>query len=358
MSARCSVTTRSTATFSRASIAFPLANCAAKIAPMRSSSIASSGWFTVATKSWRRSATTQPSALVRPGPRRDQHLRDVELARQRAGVQRAGAAEGEEREVARVVAARQAHHADRARHPVVADAHDRCGRCRCIEAERRADVLEQRGADRIHRHRMLDREQALRIEPAKRQVGIGDGGACAAAAIADRPGHGTRALGADAQHARRVDRRDRAAAGAYGVHVDHRHVNGHRVFELEVARDRRPAAEHERNVARRAAHVVGDDVAELAGEGARLHRRRRRRDHARGRARHHRRHRVLGDDARRHGAAVALHHQQLTREAAAGELALQALDVAVQHRLDRGVDGGRGATLVLAVPRRRCGGRR
>ena len=58
---------------------------------------------------------------------------------------------------------------------------------------------------------------------------------------------------------------------------------------------------------------------------------------------------VLGDDAGRHRAAVALHHQQLAREAALAQLALQALDVAVQHRLDRGVHRRRRAALVLAV---------
>jgi hypothetical protein len=67
------------------------------------------------------------------------------------------------------------------------------------------------------------------------------------------------------------------------------------------------------------------------------------------RPRHHRRDRALGDDRRRHRAAIALHDEQLAREAAAGELALQAGDVAVQDRLDRGIDRRRRAALVLAV---------
>ena len=83
-----------------------------------------------------------------PRPRRDEQLRDRQLLRQRRRVQRPGAAEGEQREVARIVAARQAHHADRAGHLVVGDADDRRRRGGRVEAERRADVLEQRGADR------------------------------------------------------------------------------------------------------------------------------------------------------------------------------------------------------------------
>ena len=250
-------------------------------------------------------------------PRRDQHLRDRQLPRQRRGVQRPGAAEGEEREVARVVAARQAHHADRAGHAVVGDAHDRRRRRGRVEPERRADLREQRGADRLHRDRVLDGEQPVRVEPAEDQVGVGDGRSRAAAAVADRPRRRARALGADPQHAGGVDRGDRAAAGADRVDVDHRHVDRHRVLELEVARHRRHAAEDEGDVARRPAHVVADDVGELASERAGLHRRRRGGDHARGRPRHHGGDRVLGDDRRRDRAAVALHHQQLAREAAA-----------------------------------------
>ena len=105
-----------------------------------------------------------------PGPRRDQHLRDAELARQRRRVQRPGAAEREQREVARVVAARQADHADRAGHLVVGDAHDRRRRRGRVEAERRADLLERaRRAIASIDTGVLDREQPLRVEPAERR---------------------------------------------------------------------------------------------------------------------------------------------------------------------------------------------
>ena len=220
-----------------------------------------------ATKSWRRSATTQPSALVRPGPRRDQDLRNRQLARQRRRMQRPGAAEGEEREVARVVAARQARPCGW-RRP--------CGRWRRarsprrpavgVEPERRADLLGEAVTNRSHRDGVLDSEEPLRIEPAEHQIGIGDGRPRAAAAVADRPRRRRRR--SPARPCSMPDASTEAIEpppAPIGVDVDHRHVDRHRVFELEVARDRRHAGEHQRNVARGAAHVVGDDVAELAG---------------------------------------------------------------------------------------------
>ncbi len=76
-----------------------------------------------------------------------------------------------------------------------------------------------------------------------------------------------------------------------------------------------------------------------------------RRHHARGRARHHRVHRRLGDELRGGRAAVALHHQDVAVEALAHELEAQAREVAVEHRLDRGVDRRRHAALVLAILR-------
>ena len=56
-------------------------------------------------------------------------------------MQRPRAAEGEEREVARVVAARQGDQADGAGHAVVGDAQDRRGGRLGVEPERRADLV-------------------------------------------------------------------------------------------------------------------------------------------------------------------------------------------------------------------------
>ena len=71
--------------------------------------------------------------------------------------------------------------------------------------------------------------------------------------------------------------------------------------------------------------------------------------HTRRRAGHHGVHGGVGDQLGRDRAAVALHDQQVTVEALGGEFRAQARQVAVQHRLDGGIDRRRHATLVLTV---------
>jgi len=138
------------------------------------------------------------------------------------------------------------------------------------------------------------------------RVGVGDGGFGAAAAVADRTRTRACALRSDAQHAGGIDRGDGAAAGADRMHVDHRHMDGHGVFQLELARDLRHGVLDQADIGRGAAHVVGDEVRMArgaAGIGCR--------HHARGRARHHRVHRRQRDELRRRRAAIALHHQDV-----------------------------------------------
>ena len=70
------------------------------------------------------------------------------------------------------------HHADRARHAVVGDAHDRRrGRRVGVEAERLADLVFDRAArSRVHRHRIGRPPSRLcRVQPAEHEVGVGDG---------------------------------------------------------------------------------------------------------------------------------------------------------------------------------------
>ena len=150
MSAWCSTLTVSTSTPSEASSRRPSATWAARMRRASARSRRTTPWLIVRTKSWRTSATRQPSAEVMPGPRRHQHLRDGQLARERDRVERAGAAEGEQDEVARVVAALQRHEADGARHLVVGHPHDAGGdlvRARGPDA-RRSSCRRPRARDR------------------------------------------------------------------------------------------------------------------------------------------------------------------------------------------------------------------
>ena len=123
-------------------------------------------------------------------------------------------------------------------------------------------------------------------------------------------------------------------------------MDRHGVFELELARDLRHGVLDQPDIGRGAAHVVGDQVGlarDAAGIGGR--------HHARGRARHHRVDCRLGDELRGDRAAVALHHQDVAVEALGRQLGPQPREIAVEHRLDRGVDRRRHAALELAILR-------
>ena len=147
-----------------------------------------SGWLTVATKSWRRSATTQPSALVMPGPRRDQHASGC---RARAPAPRRAAARRRRRRRAR-------SRAGRGRAPATP-----CGSPRPSCRWRRArSPPPRRSASRPSgAPTLLDaalrgsRSSGPRARPRaarsgssrpSSEVGVGDGRLRAAAAVADR----------------------------------------------------------------------------------------------------------------------------------------------------------------------------
>ena len=66
----------------------------------------------------------EPERAQHAAGARDEQRRDAELLGQRAGVQAAGAAEGDERELARVEAALDGDHAQRPAHLGVGHAHD------------------------------------------------------------------------------------------------------------------------------------------------------------------------------------------------------------------------------------------
>ncbi|GBD46187.1 hypothetical protein HRbin41_01009 [bacterium HR41] len=163
----------------------------------------------------------------------------------------------------------------------------------------------------------------------------------AAPAIAGGPGVRTGRHGPDAQRAARVAPGDRAAAGADGVHLDHRQrerTAGH----LATEDDARATRARKRDIARSTAHVEPDGVGEafaLREAGAR--------DSARCRSRKHRPGAVSGGDASGRHAAAGEHHLGRRQAVRAGAL-LEALEVGPQARRHGGVDDRRRAALVLA----------
>ncbi len=119
----------------------------------------------------------------------------------------------------------------------------------------------------IERHGMIDAQKLVGVEPAQHQVGVGDGGfRTAAGRSRSVPAARRRSPGRPAacppHRPRRWNHRrhDR-------VHVDHRHVDRHRIFELELARDLRHGILDQADIGRGAAHVVGDQVGMSGGRG-------------------------------------------------------------------------------------------
>src|SRR5207248_3621554 len=122
-----------------------------------------------------------------------------------------------------------------------------------VQAERLRAALLDRAARAVHVERDLAAEEVVRVETAEDDVGVGHGRLDAAAAIADGPRIGARALRPYPQQPAGVDPGDRAAAGADLDEVDDRRADGvarereaadarRRVAaDLVVLRDRRPA---------------------------------------------------------------------------------------------------------------------
>ncbi len=193
-------------------------------------------------------------------------------------------------------------------------------------------------------------EEIVGAEITEHQVAIGDGRHRAAAAVAGGARRGAGALRPDLERAEAVDRRDGAAARAHGVDVEHRYRQI-APFDLAAAGDQRLARLDQRHVARRAAHVEGDDVRE-SGRAAQMGARR----HPAGRPRKH-----GGDGAARGGrerrhAAVRLHDVFLPRgDARLGQAPIELTDVAREDRLQIGVDDGRAQPIVLADLRQHLG---
>ena len=195
------------------------------------------------------------------GRRRHEHRERPHQLGDGVRVERAGAAVGDEREVARVVAALDGDEPQRARHVLVHDREDPLGRLLDRgEAHRVGDRLDRR-ARRLDVERHLAAEQ-LRREVTEHDVGVGHGGQLAALAVGGRTGVGARRLGPDAERLRQLGHvGDRAAARADRVDVDRRHADAE-VRDRRLAADRRLPVLTERDVRGRSSHVEREDVVE------------------------------------------------------------------------------------------------
>ena len=253
-----------------------------------------------------------------PGEARDQRPRQPDLLDERAGVERAAAAERHGREILRIVAALDRDQADGAGHARIGDADDRLGSIDVGQAERRAD----RARDRLARGvdiepRELAADRPVGVDAAEHDIGVGHGRPVAAEAVADRARIGARRFGADLEQAAAIDPGDRAAARADGRDLDHRRAHDQAEIDRGLRRQRVPAVGDQRHVEAGPAHVAGDDVGE-----ARAARDMRGRDDAGRRTRQGRADRQMARDLGGHDAAIRLHDQELAAEAVLRERCL------------------------------------
>ena len=184
-------------------------------------------------------------------------------------------------------------------------------------------------------------QRPRRVEVAQDDMGVGDRRVDAAASVARRSGHGSGGHRPDAQRAARVAPRDRTAAGADRVDVDHRQRQ-RPAADLAPGDVPHRAAGHDRHVARRAAHVEAQEVGLIGVAGDQC-----RGGGAAGRSAEHGQCGVGGRELEVGEAAAGLHDPRLDDAGVAGAVAQRAQIVAQQRR-ERGVDLGRGGALVLA----------
>ena len=211
-----------------------------------------------------------------------------------------------------------------------------------VEAERLADMGFDGTNDSFRYGPAIGTWEARWVDTAEDHVGVGHGRPLTATPIADGPGVGTRALGADAQDSCVVNSGDGAAARADGVDVDHRYAHGHAVGDVFFRRYGRHATLDQADIEACASHVAGNQIGK-AGLPANL----RGGNGACCGTGHDRLHRLLDRQGSGHSTAVALRHQQLAWKACHLQPIRQALQVAPHHRLDKGVHRRGAAALEL-----------
>ncbi len=279
----------------------------------------------------------------------------LQLAGQRARVQRAASAERDEREVARIEAALDGDDAQHLRHRIVDerdDAERRSPRCRA----RAAPPAPRRRRGRATRRSRTRRRADARDEASQHDVRVGNGRSIRDA-VARRSRIGAGGERTDAQRAGIVDPRDRSAARAHLGEIDEGKAHGIAAAldcasamraprGLELVRDLRHAVENRAGLGRRSAHVEREETrrADAAPE-------RRRRDHAARRPALDDRRGPRRDALRGRHAAVAAHHVERRVDAVLAQLAHEPLEVRLDDRRERGVDDGGREAFVLAILR-------
>ena len=279
--------------------------------------------------------------------RRDEHARDLEFERDVAGKQRAGTAGGDQREVARVVAAAYRVDLDVLRHAELLDLQGAEGGLLRRHVDLTRELLDHRLGELGLEREATANESALGTQAAEEDLGVGRRGVRTTAVVTGGARIGTGRLRTDAEDATLVDVRDRAATGTDGVDVDHRH---HRLviadLRVEQVAHAHLATSGHADVGGGAADVEGDDAVvarHLAGPNAT--------DQARHGARHQQVDGATRGRLDRRHAAGRLHELHAVLEAGVLHRGREAIEVRGDLGADERVEGDGGEALVLAVQR-------
>ena len=268
-------------------------------------------------------------------------------------MERPRAAEGQQHEVAQIMAAHGGDGLDGLLHLHIDDAHDALGRILDAEAQRFGDGVFKRIARGLRVQRHLAAQKIAGAQIAQHQIAIGDGGLGPPAHVAGGAGHGARALRSHDQFTEAIHMGQRAAARAHRVDVDH--GQGH-VAPLHLAAigDGGLAVLDERHIAGGAAHVEGDEVLHPRGAAG---------VDAGGdapcRAGEHSRHGLLRGGLEGGHAAVGLHDVFLRRgDARPLQPRIEIVDVAGENGLQIGVDDRGREPIIFADLRHDLAGER
>ena len=264
---------------------------------------------------------------------RNQNRGNTQVESHLAGVHRSAAAESDQREVADIVASCRGDRFDRflhfdiddLQHPSAASSKSSLSGLAMFSWSSffRLSLVELHSAA----------EEMIRVQNAGNDIGIGDRGVLAAAVVANRARVGAGAIGTDLQPSDRVDARDRAAARADGMDVEHRQRDRPQV-DFSLGGDHRIALMDQRDVAASATHIESDDVVD-ADPLASAHGR----NDAAGWTGEDGGHRLLSRPFERRYTAVGLHDVELRcRNTHLAHAVFQTVQVTCHHRLDIGVD--------------------
>ena len=260
-------------------------------------------------------------------------------------MRRPAAAEGVDREIARIVAGIDDDAADEVGGLLVLDGADGGGGVFDRHAQRRRDGVADRVFGGALRQFAAAAEKIIRVENAEHQIGVGHGRLGAAGLVAGRPRRGAGAARPDAQIAALIDPGDGAAAGADGGDIDGRDVDGVLV-EDRRGRARRLAVDDQADQKGGAAEIGRDHlaVAEPVRQALRA-------DGAAGEHRADRADGALGGVARAHGLPGALHDQERAAKTAFVEAAFEPDQIIVEPRRHHGAHHGGDVARIFADAR-------